>query len=194
MNAPDGQTLDDHLATRLLHQRVVLLGGELDDGAAHRLTAQLLLLSAEDPKAELALWITSSGGSPVAALGVHDVLRLLPNDVVTVAAGEVAGPAALLLAAGTRGRRGALPHARVRLTEPAGGVSTGLGLATPPQSRRHAEAVAAGLLAQHARRPAQSLDAERWFSAAEAAAFGLVDQVVDGLDDVRPGALRRVGI
>jgi ATP-dependent Clp protease, protease subunit len=110
-------TFDDHLANQLLGQRSIFLGTEIDDVSAQRVCSQLLILSAEDPRSDIRLYINSSGGVATAGLAVHDVLRLIPNDVATVATGQVAGMGQVLLSAGAPGKRYALPSARIMLRQ-----------------------------------------------------------------------------
>ncbi|MCF4120026.1 ATP-dependent Clp protease proteolytic subunit [Antribacter sp. KLBMP9083] len=199
MTALETQNLDDHLATRLLHQRIVVLGSELDDVVANRITAQLLLLSAEDPKADIALWINSPGGSVSAGLAVHDTMRLLPNDVSTVAFGLAASMGQFLLTSGTRGKRYALPHTRVMMHQPSGGIGgTALDVAIQAENLRHAKRVVSELLAEHTGQPVETVvedaDHDRWFTAEQALAYGMIDRIVDHVDDVRPTAGRRAGL
>jgi ATP-dependent Clp protease protease subunit len=111
-------TFDDHLANQLLGQRSVFLGTELDDLLAQRVCSQLLILSTEDPLSDIRLYINSSGGVATAGLAVYDVLRLIPNDVATVATGLVSGMGQVLLSAGAPGKRYALPSARIMLRQP----------------------------------------------------------------------------
>jgi ATP-dependent Clp protease protease subunit len=110
-------TFDDHLANQLLAQRIIFLGTELDDVTAQRICSQLLLLAAENPRAEIRLYINSSGGTATAGLAVYDVMRLIPNDVATVATGLVAGMGQVLLSAGAPGKRYALPSARIMVRQ-----------------------------------------------------------------------------
>src|SRR6186997_3202739 len=109
-------------ADRLLHQRIIVLGQEVDDAIANKLCAQLLLLSAEDPRRDIALYINSPGGSVSAALAMYDTMRLIPNDVSTLAMGLAASAAQFLLSAGTPGKRYALRHSRVLMHQPSGGI------------------------------------------------------------------------
>jgi ATP-dependent Clp protease protease subunit len=169
---------DDQLAFRLLHQRIVVIGGEIDDTVANRVCAQLLLLSAEDASADVAMYLNTPGGSVAAALAVYDTMRLLPNEVATVGFGVVAGGGQLVLTAGAQGKRYALPHARIRLPE-------------------HPEPVVHELLARHTSRTSEQVGAgsDRSFTATEAVAHGIVDRVVESVDDVRPSAHgRRAGL
>src|SRR5918997_2917 len=115
-------TLDDQVAARLLHQRIVVLGAEVDDQVAGRLCGQLLLLSAEDPRGDISLYINSPGGSVTAGLAIYDTMRLIPNDVATLAMGFAASMGQFLLTSGTKGKRYALPHTRVMMHQPSGGI------------------------------------------------------------------------
>src|SRR5579871_2646884 len=114
-------TLDDQLITRLLYQRIIVLGTEVDDRIANRLCAQLLLLSAEDPKGDISLYINSPGGSVSAGLAIYDTMRLIPNDVRTRALGLAGSMAQFLLCAGTAGKRYSLPHAQVLMHQGSAG-------------------------------------------------------------------------
>jgi ATP-dependent Clp protease protease subunit len=96
-------SLDDQLTARLLHQRIIVLGQEVDDGIANRLCAELLLLSAEDAQRDISLYINSPGGSVSAGLAIYDTMRLIPNDVSTLAMGLAASMGQFLLSAGTPG-------------------------------------------------------------------------------------------
>src|SRR5262245_49074441 len=103
--------LDDQLAARLLHQRIIVLGAEVDDPVANRLCAQLLLLSAEDPRSDISLYINSPGGSVSAGLAIYDTMRMIPNEVSTLAMGLAGSMGQFLLCAGTPGKRYSLPNA-----------------------------------------------------------------------------------
>ncbi|MFS0702235.1 ClpP family protease [Cellulomonas sp. 179-A 4D5 NHS] len=191
---------DDQLATRLLHQRIVVLGREVDDAIANRICAQLLLLSAEDPRRDIALYINSPGGSVSAGLAIYDTMRLIPNDVATLAMGLAASAAQFLLAAGTPGKRFALRHARVLMHQPSGGLGgTAVDIAIQAQNMAHVKRTMQGLIAEHTGQPVETIerdsDRDRWFTADEAREYGIVDRVVTQLDDVRPDAGRaKVGL
>src|SRR5699024_2022298 len=114
---------DDHLAARLLHQRIIVLGTEVDDAVANRITAELLLLSAEDPRADISLHINSPGGVVSAGLAIYDTMRLVPNDVSTVAVGFAASMGQVLLCAGAPGKLYGLPNARIMMHQPSAGIS-----------------------------------------------------------------------
>src|SRR5258708_40173094 len=120
--------LDEQLAIRLLYQRIIVLGTEVDDRVANRLCAQLLLLSAEDPRTDISLYINSPGGSVSAGLAIYDTMRLIPNDVRTLAMGLAGSMGQFLLCAGAAGKRYSLPHAQVLMHQ----ASAGFGGASAP--------------------------------------------------------------
>ncbi len=193
------QPLDDHLATRLLHQRIVLVGSEIDDAVANRVTSQLLLLAAEDPAAEISLYLNSPGGPTSAGLAVHDTMRLLPNAVSTVAVGFVGGTAQLLLAAGAAGKRYALPHARIMMHQPAGGAGgTTTDVVVQAENIRHVEDVVTRLQSEHTGQRVETIAADaardRWFTAEQAVDYGIVDRMVERVAAARPGGTRRAGL
>src|ERR1035438_576283 len=114
-------SVDEQLVSRLLFQRIIVLGTEVDDPVANRLCAQLLLLSAEDPRRDISLYINSPGGSVSAGLAIYDTMRLIPNDVSTLAMGLAGSMGQLLLCAGTTGKRFSLPHAQVLMHQGSAG-------------------------------------------------------------------------
>lgn len=191
---------DDQLATRLLHQRILVLGQQVDDAIANRLCAGLLLLSAEDPRRDIALYVNSPGGSISAALAIYDTMRLIPNDVATLAMGLAASAGQFLLSAGTPGKRYALRHARVLMHQPSGGFQgTAVDIAIQAENMSHTKRTMFGLIAEHTGQPVERIEADadrdRWFTAEEAREYGFVDRVVGSLEDIRPdGAMRTVGL
>lgn len=198
-DAPPAAPFDDQLAARLLHQRIIVLGQEVDDPIANRICAQLLLLSAEDPRRDIALYINSPGGSISAALAIYDTMRLVPNDVATLAMGLAASAGQFLLSAGTRGKRFTLRHARVLMHQPAGGIAgTAIDVAIQAENLRHTKRTMQALIAEHTGQSVERIerdsDRDRWFTAEEAVEYGFVDRVVDRLDDVRPDAGRAAGL
>jgi ATP-dependent Clp protease protease subunit len=190
---------DDQLSGRLLFQRIVVLGQEVDDAVANRITAQLLLLSADDPRADIALYVNSPGGSVTAGLAIYDTMRLIPNDVSTLVMGMAASMGQFLLCAGTAGKRYALPHARVMMHQPSGGIGgTAADIAIQAENLEHTRNVLTRLTAQHTGQDEATITADserdRWFTAEEAQQYGMVDHVVTGVADVRLGAARKVGL
>ena len=190
---------DDQLSQRLLHQRIVVLGTEVDDTVANRICAQLLLLSADDPRSDVALYINSPGGSISAGLAIYDTMRLIPNDVATLVTGMAASMGQFLLCAGTAGKRFALPHARVMMHQPSRGIGgTAADIAIQAQNLAHTKATMQRLIAENTGQDVATIDADsqrdRWFTAQEARDYGLVDAVVERVEDVRLGTVRRVGL
>lgn len=192
---------DDELLARLAHERVAVLSTALDEHTGHRLAAQLFLLSAEDPHADVTLWISSPGGSVPAMLAIHDVMRLIPNDVRTVAVGMAASAGQFLLSAGTPGKRFVLPHARVLLHQGSAGIGgTAVDVELQADDLRHTRDTVLGLIAQHTGQSVERVREDslrdRWFTAQEAVAYGFADAVAQGVADVRPVAAGRgvVGI
>lgn len=202
MSAPaPARPYDDELLARLAHERIAVLSTALDEHTGHRLAAQLLLLSADDPRADITLWISSPGGSVPAMLAIHDVMRLVPNDVRTVAVGMAASAGQFLLSAGTPGKRFALPHARVLLHQGSAGIGgSAVDVELQADDLRHTRDTVLGLVAQHTGQSVERVREDslrdRWFTAQEAVDYGFVDRVVSDLSDVRPVAARRgvVGI
>src|SRR5262252_4161464 len=109
--------------SRLLRDSIIFIGTPIDDNVANLVTAQLLFLEAEDPERDISLYINSPGGSISAGLAVYDTIQFIRNDVTTICVGQCASMAALLLAAGTKGKRFALPHSRILIHQPSGGAS-----------------------------------------------------------------------
>ena len=197
---PPARPYDDELLARLAHERIAVLATALDEHTGHRLAAQLLL-SADDPRTDVTLWISSPGGSVPAMLAIHDVMRLIPNDVRTVAVGMAASAGQFLLSAGTPGKRFALPHARVLLHQGSAGIGgSAVDVELQADDLRHTRDTVLGLIAQHTGQPVERVREDslrdRWFTAQEAVDYGFVDRLVTDLGDVRPGAGRRgaVGI
>ncbi|MGH3468867.1 MAG: ClpP family protease [Thermocrispum sp.] len=193
-------TFDDRLATRLLHQRIVVLGAQVDDAVANRVCAQLLLLSAEDPRSDISLYINSPGGSVTAGLAIYDTMRLVPNDVATLAMGFAASMGQFLLCAGTRGKRFALPNARIMMHQGSAGIGgTAVDIAIQAENLDYTKNLMNRLTAENTGQDLETIaadsDRDRWFTAEEAREYGMIDRVVTTLDSVRPeSATRRVGM
>ena len=184
MSAPTGiATLDDSVYDRLLRERIVVLGQEVDDTVATKLIAQLLLLAGEDPRADITLYINSPGGSVFAGMAIHDTMHTIEPDVSTVATGMAASMGQFLLTAGAPGKRFALPHAQVMMHQPsggAGGSESDIVIRAEMLSRLKKQI--AELTARHSGQPVERIEADfdrdRWFSAQEAADYGLIDRVL----------------
>lgn len=190
-------TLDDQVAARLLHQRIIVLGTEVDDPIANRICGQLLLLSAEDPRADISLYINSPGGSVTAGLAIYDTMRLIPNDVSTLAMGLAGSMAQFLLCAGTPGKRYSLPHAQILMHQGSAGFGgTAADIEIYAEQLERVSATMLALIAEHTGQPVEVVERDsrrdRWFTAEEAKAYGLVDHILDQVDDVRPAMNRRI--
>jgi ATP-dependent Clp protease protease subunit len=191
--------LEDELVQRLMHQRIIVLGEALEEGNGNRLMQQLLLLSAEDPRSDISLWISSPGGSVSAMLAIHDVMRLIPNDVSTLAMGMAASAGQFLLSAGTPGKRYALPHARVLLHQGSAGIGgTAIDIELQAEDLRKTRDTVIGLVAEHTGQDVDTIERDsrrdRWFDAQEALAYGFVDRVISSVEDVTPAHKRSMGL
>jgi ATP-dependent Clp protease, protease subunit len=193
-------TLDDQLAARLLYQRIIVLGAEVDDQIANRLCAQLLLLSAEDPRGDISLYINSPGGSVTAGLAIYDTMRLIPNDVSTLAMGLAGSMGQFLLSAGTPGKRFSLPHAQILMHQGSAGFGgTAADVEIYAEQLERISRTLLDLISQHTGQPTETIERDsrrdRWFTAAQAKEYGLIDHILDRVDDVRPALARRtVGV
>jgi len=176
-------TLNDSVLDRLLHERIVVVGQEIDDPVANRVVAQLLLLAAEDPTRDITLDVDSPGGSVSAGFAVHDTMLAVEPDVCTVATGMAASMGQFLLTAGTPGKRRTLPRAQIMMHQPSGGVGgaeSDIAIRADMVVRR--KQPIAEITAEHTGQPVDQgtadLDRDRWFTASEAVEYGLVDRIV----------------
>ena len=188
--------IDDQLATRLLYQRIIVLGAEVDDQIANRLCAQLLLLSAEDSRSDISLYINSPGGSVSAGMAIYDTMQLIPNDVSTLAMGLAASMGQFLLCAGTAGKRYALPHAQVLMHQGSAGFGgTAADVEIYAEQLERTGSVMTRLIAEHTGQPVERVERDslrdRWFSAEEALEYGIIDHIVERVEDVRPSVVSR---
>jgi len=189
--------LDDQLITRLLYQRIIVLGSEVDDRVANRLCAQLLLLSAEDARADISMYINSPGGSVSAGLAIYDTMRLIPNDVSTLAMGLAGSMAQFLLCAGTPGKRFSLPHAQVLMHQGSAGFGgTAADVEIYAAQLERTGALMTRLTADHTGQPVARIEADsrrdRWFSAEEALEYGMIDHILERVEDIRPAVVGRM--
>ncbi|WP_042429363.1 ATP-dependent Clp protease proteolytic subunit [Streptacidiphilus anmyonensis] len=198
--AEEGDTppsrFDDHLAAQLLDQRIVLLGTQVDDVSANRVCAQLLLLSADDPRTDISLYINSPGGSVTAGLAIYDTMRLIPNDVSTLAMGFAASMGQFLLTVGAPGKRFALPNARIMMHQPSAGIGgTAADIEIQAENLEFTKKAIERITAEHTGQTEEAIardgDRDRWFTAEQAREYGIVDRVVESLADIRPAASRR---
>jgi ATP-dependent Clp protease, protease subunit len=190
-------TLDDQIIARLLYQRIIVLGTEVDDRIANRLCAQLLLLSADDSRADISLYINSPGGSVTAGLAIFDTMRLIPNDVSTLALGLAGSMAQFLLCAGSRGKRFSLPHAQILMHQGSAGFGgTAADVEIYAAQLERTTELMLSLTAEHTGQPLERIRADsmrdRWFSPEEALEYGMIDQIVSRVEDVRPTVVGRM--
>lgn len=174
--------------SRLLRERIVFLGTPVDDTVASVIVAQLLLLEGEDPEKDIRLYINSPGGSVTAGLAIYDTMQHIRSDVSTICLGQAASMGAFLLAAGTKGKRLALPHSRVLIHQPLGGAQ---GQATDVEIqaremiriKRQLNELMASHTGQSVKQIEKDTDRDNIMTALEAKEYGLVDEVIVRLDD-----------
>src|SRR6201990_1779811 len=149
-----GLNLTDSVYERLLSERIIFLGSQVDDDIANRLCAQILLLAAEDANKDIHLYINSPGGSVTAGMAIYDTMVLAPCDVATYAMGLAASMGEFLLAAGTRGKRYALPHARIMMHQPSAGIGgSAADIAIQAEQFKLTKAEMAKLISEHTGQP-----------------------------------------
>ena len=185
--------LDDHIYNRLLKERIIFLGSDVRDDNANAICAQMLLLAAEDPKKDIWLYINSPGGSVTAGMAIFDTMQWSSNDVATVAMGLAASMGQFLLSAGEKGKRFALPHARIMMHQPSGGIGgTASDIKIQAEQLLHIKKQMAELIAQHTGQSVEQIemdsDRDRWFTAEQAKEYGFVDQVITKATMAGPGS------
>jgi ATP-dependent Clp protease protease subunit len=184
--------LDDHIYNRLLKDRILFLGTEVRDENSNAICAQLLLLAAEDPTRDIYLYINSPGGSVTAGMAIYDTMQFIQPDVATVAMGLAASMGQFLLSAGAKGKRYALPHARVMMHQPLGGISgTASDIKIQAELILHMKRQMAELISEQTGQEVDTIvndsDRDRWFTAEQALEYGLVDHVVRSAGQVSGG-------
>jgi len=184
-----GASFDDQVFERLLRERIIFLGSEVNDEVTNRICAQLLVLASADSEKDIALYINSPGGSISAGMAVYDTMQYIKNDVATIAMGMAASMGQFLLCAGTPGKRYALPHARVMMHQLSGGIGgTAADIAIQAESMLHIKSVMNERIAFHTGHTPEEIgrdsDRDRWFTANEAKDYGIVDHVITKATDV----------
>jgi ATP-dependent Clp protease protease subunit len=180
---------DSAVFDRLLSKRIIVLGTEVNDESANRICGQLILLAAEDPDKDISFWINSPGGAVHAGLAIYDTMRFIKNDVSTVVMGMAASMGQFLLSAGTPGKRYALPHSRVMMHQPSGGIGgTAADIAIQAEQMLFTKKTIQRLIAEHTGQTYEQIeedsDRDRWFTAPEALEYGFVDRVVEGAEQL----------
>jgi ATP-dependent Clp protease protease subunit len=181
--------LDDQVYQRLLKERIIFLGSVVEDSMANAICAQMLLLAAEDPEKDIYLYINSPGGSISAGMAIYDTMQYIKNDVATVAMGLAASMGQFLLCAGAPGKRYALPHARIMMHQPSGGIGgTASDIKIQAEQMAYTKKTLADLIAEHTGQKAETIqadsDRDRWFTAEAAKEYGFVDHVVRSANQV----------
>ena len=169
--------------SRLLKDRIIFIGTPIDDADANLIIAQLIFLEAEDPEKDIHIYINCPGGSVTAGLAIYDTMCYIKPDVETICMGQAASMGALLLAAGTKGKRFALPHARIMIHQPLGGVqgqATDIDIQAKEILRMREEVNR--ILVQHTGQPLEKIqrdtDRDFFMSAQQAKEYGLIDEVI----------------
>ena len=175
---------------RLLKNRIVYLGSEVNDQVANFLTAQLLYLEGEDPEKDIWLYINSPGGSVTAGMAIYDTMQFVTPDVGTICMGLGASMGQFLLCAGAPGKRYALPHARIMMHQPSAGMAgQASDIAIQAEQLKYIKDLLAERIAEHTGQTKEQIntdsDRDRWFTAEQAKEYGIIDQVI-----VRRGEMR----
>lgn len=168
---------------QLLRQRIVFLGRAVDDELANSITAQLLYLEGQDPKRDIWLYINSPGGSITSGMAIYDTMQFVTPDVGTICMGLGASMAQFLLCAGAAGKRYALPHARILMHQPHGGVQgQASDIAIQAEQMTYIKQVLAERISEHTGQPVDQVEADfdrdRWFTAEQAKEYGIIDEVI----------------
>jgi len=186
---PNGQGFGDSVFQRLLQDRIIFLGSQVEDQMANTICAQILLLAADDPEKDIFLYINSPGGSVSAGMAIYDTMQFVKNDVATVAMGLAASMGQFLLCAGAPGKRYSLPHARIMMHQPSGGIGgTASDIQIQAEQMMYTKTKMAELIAEHTGQSIATItedsDRDRWFTADQAKDYGFVDHVVRSARDV----------
>ncbi len=186
-------TLNDSVYDRLLRERIIFLGQQVDDTIANQICAQLLLLSAEDPERDINLYINSPGGSVTAGMAIFDTMQFVQPDISTIAMGLAASMGQFLLSAGKQGKRYALPHTRILMHQPSAGIGgTASDIQIQAEQFKLTKVEMAELIAQHTGQNVEQIRADserdRWFTAQQALEYGFVDHIVSGVSQITNGS------
>ncbi|WP_255359834.1 MULTISPECIES: ATP-dependent Clp protease proteolytic subunit [Nocardia] len=182
-SATAGLNLSDSVYERLLRDRIIFLGTQVDDDIANKLCAQILLLAAEDPSREISLYINSPGGSVTAGMAIYDTMQFAECDISTIAIGLAASMGQFLLTAGTTGKRYALPHTRIMMHQPSAGIGgSAADIAIMAEQFAHTKRELNELQALHTGKSVEQVtadaDRDRWFTAKDALEYGFIDKVI----------------
>jgi ATP-dependent Clp protease protease subunit len=180
---PGGADPAGDIYNRLLRERIVFLGQEVNDQIANLITAQLLYLEGQDSEKDIWLYINSPGGSVTAGMAIYDTMQFVGPDVGTICMGLGASMGQFLLCAGAKGKRFALPHARILMHQPLGGIQgQASDIAIQAEQMVYTKKLMAERIAEHTGQSVEQIQADserdRWFTAAEARDYGIIDEVV----------------
>ncbi len=169
--------------SRLLKDRIIMLSGEVNDAVASSIVAQMLFLEAEDPEKDIYFYINSPGGVVTAGMAMYDTMNYIRPDIVTICIGQAASMGAFLLCSGTKGKRYALPHARIMIHQPLGGAqgqATDIEIQAKEILRMKAElnGIIANNTGQSIKKIEKDTDRDNYMSAAEAVSYGMIDEVL----------------
>ncbi|MCO6006110.1 ATP-dependent Clp protease proteolytic subunit [Actinoallomurus purpureus] len=181
--------MGEQVFQRLLRERIIVLGQEVDDEIANRICAEMLLLSAEDRQRDIHLYINSPGGSVTAGMAIYDIMQFIPNDVATLSMGFTASMGQFLLCAGAPGKRYALPHTSILMHQPSGGIrGVAADIRIQAEHMRAVKRLMLERIAHHTGQPVERIEADsdrdRYFTAEEAREYGFVDHVVRSADQL----------
>ncbi|MEU4212230.1 ATP-dependent Clp protease proteolytic subunit [Streptomyces sp. NPDC026206] len=186
-----GGGLGDQVYNRLLGERIIFLGQQVDDDIANKITAQMLLLAA-DPTKDIYLYINSPGGSVTAGMAVYDTMQYIPNDVVTIGMGLAASMGQFLLTGGTAGKRFALPNTDILMHQGSAGLGgTASDIKIQAEQLLRTKERMAKITAEHTGQSVETIirdgDRDRWFTAEEAMGYGIIDEIITHASGVPGG-------
>ena len=184
---------DNDIYRELRKNRIIFLGSEVRDDNANAICAQMLLLNAQDPNADIWLYINSPGGSVDSGMAIYDTMQWISNDVATVGMGLAASMGQFLLCAGAKNKRFALPHARIMMHQPSGGMGgTASDIKIQAEQSLHLKALLFKLIAEHTGQQLEQVendaDRDRWFTADAAKEYGFIDHVVTSAAQLSTGS------
>ncbi|MEA1917830.1 MAG: ATP-dependent Clp endopeptidase proteolytic subunit ClpP [Campylobacterota bacterium] len=170
--------------SRLLKDRIIMLSGEVNDGVASSIVAQMLFLEAEDPEKDIYFYINSPGGVVTAGMAIYDTMNYIRPDIVTICVGQAASMGAFLLSSGEKGKRYALPHARIMIHQPLGGAqgqATDIAIQAEEilRMKKELNSILSKNSGQSIKKVEKDTDRDNFLSAKEAVEYGLVDQVLE---------------
>jgi len=179
----NGMGMDDSVYQRLLRERIIFLGSVVEDQVANAICAQMLLLAAEDPHKDIYLYINSPGGSVSAGMAIYDTMQFVHPDVGTICMGLAASMGQFLLCAGAKEKRYALPHARIMMHQPSGGIrGQASDIAIQAEQMIYIKRLMAERIAFHTGQTVEQVEADsdrdRWFKPEEAQSYGIIDHVI----------------